>query len=847
MVAHPNFVLLSQPGGVTPFAGGGPTGYTPAQIRQAYGFNQISFNGVAGDGTGTTIAIVDAYDDPKITSDLHQFDTAFGLSDPTLVKMNQTGGSTMPPAAGSTGWDQETSLDVEWAHAIAPKAKIILVESNDDSFSNLLAAVQTAAKQSGVVAVSMSWGGGEFSSQTSYDSIFTTPSGHGGVTFLASSGDSGAPVSYPASSPNVVSVGGTTLSLNSSNNILSESGWGGSGGGISAVESQPSYQHGVVTQTSSARANPDVAYDADPNTGFPVYDTYSFPTSPWQQFGGTSDAAPQWAALVAIADQGRALAGEAPLDGASQTLPKLYSLSSSDFHDVTSGTSTGFPQYHAGSGYDLVTGRGSPVANKVVADLVGTGSGGTTHFSVTETSTDTAGNAVTVTVKALDANNNVITNYAGTIDWSSTDPIASLPGSYTFTSTDKGVHTFSVTLKTAGSETVTVTDHAVSSVTGSATTTVSPAAATKLGFGQQPTNTVVGAAISPAVTVLVLDTYGNIETSDSTDSVTVAFGNNPGSATLGGTHTVTVKNGVATFSNLTVSALGTGYTLKATSGTLTSATSASFNVTQSGGNVIEDFESSDNWYVTGSGNDTAYLSTAAAHDGTYGLDQTGPDWLYRTDSAVHVKAGDTMSVWLMFAGAADGRAYFGFGASDAGTLSLVAAPNTNQLILQSNPGYGFSTLAAVSQTFAANHWYRLEVDWSTTGSMIGKLFDSNGTTLLRSVSAKTTSITSGGIALRAIDSDKYWDTITDTHSGNSFAQRRTHTIHAAVLRASSHNTDVGATLPIELPPWWPFASQNALAAYYASVAAAFSASSPWSAEAPQTGPESWASWFQMFG
>ena len=157
----------------------------------------------------------------------------------------------------------------------------------------------------------MSWGGGEFSSESRYDSYFTTPSGHGGVTFVASSGDSGSPVGYPAISPNVLSVGGTTLNLNSQGGYSSESGWSGSGGGISAYESQPSYQKGVVTQSTIYRTNPDVAYDADPNTGFPVYDSYNNPaSSPWGQWGGTSDAAPQWAALIAIADQGRALAGK---------------------------------------------------------------------------------------------------------------------------------------------------------------------------------------------------------------------------------------------------------------------------------------------------------------------------------------------------------------------------------------------------------------------------------------------------------------------------------------------------------------------------------------------------------
>ena len=134
-----------------------------------------------------------------------------------------------------------------------------------------------------------------------------------------------------------------------------------------------------------------------------------------------------------------------------------------------------------------------------------------------------------------------------------------------------------------------------------------------------------------------------------------------------------------------------------------------------------------------------------------------------------VARGDTISVWLQFAGSADGRAYFGFGASAGGTLSIVAAPNTGQLILQNNVGWNFTQLAAVNQSYLPNHWYRLEVDWGTSGTIVGKLFDSNGTTLLNSVTAATNAITSGGIAFRAIGSDKYWDTVTAQYGVNNFA------------------------------------------------------------------------------
>jgi hypothetical protein len=372
----PFYRLIHDPGTVVPLSSPGPSGYTPGQVAQAYGFNQIYFNGIARTGEGQTIAIVDAYNDPTISTDLATFDSQFNLpAPPSFVKVgldvNGNPSTTSFPAS-DPGWAVEIALDVEWAHAMAPGANILLVEAHSSSYTDLDRAVTYAAKQSGVSVVSMSWGGSEFSGEKSLDSVFTTPAGHAGVTFVASSGDSGAPPIYPSISPNVLAVGGTTLGINSAGTYLSESGWSGSGGGISAYEAQPSYQKGVVTQSTTKRTAPDVAYDANPSTGFPVVDSYAYGTyAPWAQVGGTSAGAPQWAALIAIADQLRALDGLSSLDGPSQTLPMLYQLPSSDFHDITSGTSFGSPHYSAGVGYDLVTGRGTPIANLVVNDLLG--------------------------------------------------------------------------------------------------------------------------------------------------------------------------------------------------------------------------------------------------------------------------------------------------------------------------------------------------------------------------------------------------------------------------------------------------------------------------------------------
>jgi hypothetical protein len=206
----------------------------------------------------------------------------------------------------------------------------------------------------------MSWGAGEFNGETSLDSYFTTPAGHTGVTFVGSSGDAGAPSLWPALSSNVLAVGGTTLSITTAGGYVSESAWAGSGGGYSVYESEPSYQRGV--QTTGLRTGPDVSYDANPSTGYYVYDTMG--ASGWYDVGGTSAGAPQWAGLIAIANQGRAANGVATLNGVNSL---IYSLPSTDFHDVTAG-SNGFAAH---SGYDEVTGRGSPIANLVIGGLVG--------------------------------------------------------------------------------------------------------------------------------------------------------------------------------------------------------------------------------------------------------------------------------------------------------------------------------------------------------------------------------------------------------------------------------------------------------------------------------------------
>jgi hypothetical protein len=358
------------------------SGYQPTQVRHAYGFDGLSCAGSTSTpdtcGSGQTIAIVDAYDDPNIASDLAAFDTQFGLPAASLTKATPQG---LPQVNGN--WSLEISLDVEWAHAIAPGAQILLVEAASNSFTNLLGAVDYAVGQ-GAHVVSMSWGGGEFSGETAYDGHFQAA----GVTFTASSGDNGTGVLYPASSPWVTSVGGTTLPLDASGNLTgSETAWSGTGGGVSTVEREPGYQSGypIPSAAGGHRGVPDVAYDADPNTGFAVYDTVSyFGQRGWWVIGGTSAGAPQWAALTAIADAQRSAGLATSLTSSPFYQAATGAAYAADYRDITIGSNGSCGAVcTAGPGYDFVTGLGSPLSGALVAALAGGASGGGTTGTLT--------------------------------------------------------------------------------------------------------------------------------------------------------------------------------------------------------------------------------------------------------------------------------------------------------------------------------------------------------------------------------------------------------------------------------------------------------------------------------
>jgi subtilase family serine protease len=402
------------------------SGLSPTQIRAAYNLPSTG-------GTGT-IAIVDAFDDPTAQNDLNVFSTQFGLSTANFEKHTMSSGI---PTDG--GWALEMSLDVQWAHAIAPNAKILLVEATSNGDADLLAAVDYARSRSDVVAVSMSWGGSEFSGETSYDSYFTSSYG---AAFFASSGDSGAGVSWPAVSANVIGVGGTTLTF-SGGVVSSETAWSGSGGGISAYVAEPSYQVAYgVPGANGKRCVPDVSYDANPASGVAVYDStpYSGSTG-WWVVGGTSAGAPQWAAIQSL--------------GLTASNNNFYQDAksgsySSYFRDITSG-SNGYP---AKVGYDLVTGVGSPLTTNFTYTI-------TPDFSMSASPSALTirrgySGTSTITVSSLNG-------FSGTVSLTATAP----------TGLTATLNPTSVTLASGGTATSTLTIKVASNArTGTYTVTV---------------------------------------------------------------------------------------------------------------------------------------------------------------------------------------------------------------------------------------------------------------------------------------------------------------------------------------------------------------------------------------
>ncbi|MCF8206612.1 MAG: hypothetical protein K9J82_16140 [Methylotenera sp.] len=404
------------------------TVYTPAQIRAAYGLpalpastTSLTATQAAQLGAGQTIYIVNAKHDPNIVAELAAFNSKFGL--PTCTSRTLAASASLPLAAASktacelvvaystptggltatapaydSGWATEIALDVQWAHAIAPLARLVLIEAPDAGVTSLSNAVALANKM-GAGVVSMSFGAAEGSWTTSYDNVFSGT----GMTYLAATGDNGAAVSWPSVSSKVVAVGGTTLSYSGSG-TRSETTWSGTGGGTSAYVALPSYQSGTIGGYAR-RAVADVAFNANPNSGqYVATIAQGSTTVRWVSAGGTSLSTPQWAGLFAVANALRVAAAKAVLGQPHAVIyqqigavPTKYATA---FADVASGNNGTCTTCTAKTGYDTPTGWGTPNASALLSSLSGATvtSGSTTTGSTGTTSTPTtSGPQITTT------------------------------------------------------------------------------------------------------------------------------------------------------------------------------------------------------------------------------------------------------------------------------------------------------------------------------------------------------------------------------------------------------------------------------------------------------------------
>ena len=448
--AHPT-ALTVRPGAIP-----SGEGYGPSSFQAAYGLTAAS----AADGSGTTVAVIDAYNDPTAASDLAEYRSAAGL--PTLTsgqftQYNQTGATSPLPATAPADddWTLEESLDVDMVSAICPLCKIDLVEATNDSGTGLYIAEETAATTLGAKYISNSWGGSESSTDLTYDSEYF---GVSGVVYTASAGDSAysGGVIYPATSPHVVGVGGTSLSTASNSRGWTESVWEtssseGTGSGCSSNEPQPSWQASlsVITGVCSHRVDNDVAADADPNTGAAVYDTTNG-NGGWNEVGGTSESSPIIASVFALAGNNG--------NGGENAADSIYTHTS-NLYDVTSGSNgscSGSILCTAATGYDGPTGWGTPDG------LTAFQSNSTTTNTVTVTNpgsqTGTVGTAASLQIAATDSASGQTLTYSAT----------GLPAGLSINSST-GLITGTPT--TAGSNSVTVTAKDTTGATGSASFT----------------------------------------------------------------------------------------------------------------------------------------------------------------------------------------------------------------------------------------------------------------------------------------------------------------------------------------------------------------------------------------
>lgn len=345
---HTNYLVRAPEGAIRPAAD--PGGETPASLGCVYDLVSSPISGcpiatateVPSGGSGV-IVIVDAYDYPSARADLEKFSSEFGLPAPNFAV--EYAGGARPPSGCSSGWNGEAALDIEWAHAMAPNAHIVLMEAESNSNGALYAAVEAAnsyiATHGGKGEVAMSWGGSEASGETSADRYFTEP----GVVYVASAGDSPG-VIYPSSSVNVVSAGGTEVNR-SGGNYTHQTAWSDGGGGTSRYEPRPSFQNGVAGVVGAHRGTPDLSFDSSGSSPVAVYNSKCY--KGWLQVYGTSVAAP---ALAGIINSAGAFHASSKAEN-----NEIYTNRSnpSDFTDVTSGSCG---THSATTGYDLCTGVG---------------------------------------------------------------------------------------------------------------------------------------------------------------------------------------------------------------------------------------------------------------------------------------------------------------------------------------------------------------------------------------------------------------------------------------------------------------------------------------------------------
>lgn len=318
------------------------SGYYPGDLQSAYGLG-AAIGATSPGPSAPTIAVVDAYDDPYAASNLAAYRSAMsGATSPTgltgstipplcgngitsgcvtFTKVNQSGGTSYPK--GNTGWAEEISLDLDMASAICPDCNVVLVEASSSSFSNLEAAV-SYAKTLIPAVITNSYGGSEFSGETSYNSVYSSTTKTG---ITVSSGDNGYGVEFPAASPGVTAVGGTSLTYDGNGN-WSQTVWSGAGAGCSAYEGQSSWQSPYsLSADCTNRQVADISAVADPNTGVAVYDTYGEPG--WMVFGGTSASAQIIGAMYALAASGATV---------NTSSSALYTSPTGSLVPVTSGS-----------------------------------------------------------------------------------------------------------------------------------------------------------------------------------------------------------------------------------------------------------------------------------------------------------------------------------------------------------------------------------------------------------------------------------------------------------------------------------------------------------------------------